>query len=213
MEIARIENDIQFLSGQSHSINFGDEPSQIHFGYGLATIKYGHNDPGESNINIYNELTASSVMFFDNLGKVGINNVTPDAELDVDGKIKTTELFVSDQIKIGTLETASEYALAVNGTIGCEKIEVKIESNWPDFVFEDDYQHLSLKETEDFIKSNKHLPGVPSAADVEKNGIELGEMNAILLQKIEELTLLMIEQQKVVECQQKEIDNLMKQID
>lgn len=58
---------------------------------------------------------------------------------------------------------------------------------------------MSLKETERFIKQYGHLPNVPSAAEVEKEGIELGEMNAILLQKIEELTLYVIELQKQID--------------
>jgi hypothetical protein len=75
-------------------------------------------------------------------------------------------------------------------------------------VFEKDYSLMSLQETETFIKENKHLPNIPSAAEVEENGIQLGEMNALLLQKIEELTLHMIEQQKLIEELQKSLFEL-----
>ncbi|MBR4838393.1 MAG: hypothetical protein IK004_08165 [Bacteroidales bacterium] len=68
-----------------------------------------------------------------------------------------------------------------------------------DFVFDNNYHLMSLKDTESFIKQNGHLPNVPSAAEVEKGGIELGEMNAVLLQKIEELTLYVIELEKKIE--------------
>lgn len=71
-------------------------------------------------------------------------------------------------------------------------------NDWPDYVFDDNYEMRSLGETEQYIKENGHLPGVPSAAEVETSGIELGEMNRILLQKIEELTLQLIELQNKI---------------
>jgi hypothetical protein len=96
-------------------------------------------------------------------------------------------------ISIGT--TVASEKLSVKGKIRAQ--EVKVEMNgWSDFVFAKDYKLPSLKETEKHIKENGHLPGIPSAAEVEKNGIELGDMNAKLLQKIEELTLYLIEMKK-----------------
>lgn len=99
-------------------------------------------------------------------------------------------------VGIGTTSPQSE--LAVNGTVTSKKVKVTA-SGWADFVFEPGYQLPSLKEVEAFIKENKHLPEVPSAATVEKDGQDLGEMNKILLQKVEELTLHMIQQQKEIE--------------
>jgi hypothetical protein len=90
----------------------------------------------------------------------------------------------------------SGYDLYVEGGIRATSVKVDAYANWPDFVFESSYDLLSLKETEQYIQENKHLPGVPSAAEVTEEGIELAEMNAILLQKIEELTLHLIEMQK-----------------
>jgi len=71
---------------------------------------------------------------------------------------------------------------------------VKSQSNWSDFVFKKDYELPSLEEVSSFIREKGHLPDVPSAESVEKNGIHLGNMDATLLQKIEELTLYAIEQ-------------------
>lgn len=116
-------------------------------------------------------------------------------------------------VGIGTNNTG-DYKLAVNGVIGCKELKVEISSaiwNWPDFVFKPDYDLPSLLEIDAFIRNNGHLPGVPSAEYVKKNGISVGEMQATLLQKIEELTLLMIEQQKQIAKQQKEIEELKKQ--
>ena len=97
-------------------------------------------------------------------------------------------------VGIGTIETGT-HKLAVEGTIGAR--EIKVEANgWSDFVFNKDYKLKDLEEVENFIEENNHLPDVPSEKDVLENGIQLGEMDATLLQKIEELTLYMIEQNK-----------------
>lgn len=105
---------------------------------------------------------------------------------------------------IGT-ESTFGYKLAVNGTIGATEVKVENTSAWPDYVFEKGYNLLPLKEVETFIAENKHLPEIPSEAEVMKNGINLGEMDAKLLQKIEELTLYLIEQNKKIEELQKKV--------
>jgi hypothetical protein len=91
-----------------------------------------------------------------------------------------------------------EYRLWVEGGIRTEKVKVDIASvnGWADYVFAEDYVLMPIEELEAFIKENKHLPGVPSAEEVVENGVELAEMNKILLEKIEELTLRLIELEK-----------------
>lgn len=103
-----------------------------------------------------------------------------------------------------------DYQLYVEKGIRTEKVKVDAKGNWPDFVFEDNYTLPSLMEVEQFITTNKHLPNVPSAAEVETEGVDLGEMDKILLQKIEELTLYTIEQQKQLELLKKELELLKK---
>ena len=94
---------------------------------------------------------------------------------------------------IGTTNPSNR--LEVNGTIRSK--EVKVEASpWPDYVFEEDYDLRSLEETEAYIKENKHLPEIPSAKEMEVNGVELGEMNMLLLKKVEELTLYLIQSNK-----------------
>lgn len=102
--------------------------------------------------------------------------------------------------------------LTVDGTILAKEVRVAISTSthWADYVFDKGYKLMPLKEVEAFIQSNKHLPEVPSSADVEKNGIDVTEISATLLKKIEELTLYTIELQKKLEDQQKEINNLKK---
>lgn len=98
-------------------------------------------------------------------------------------------------VGIGTTSTGTN-KLAVEGTIAARRIKVTQAGTWPDFVFEPDYKLTSLTTIDAYIKENKHLPDVPSAAEVAKEGLDVGELNKILLQKIEELTLHMIEQEK-----------------
>lgn len=88
-----------------------------------------------------------------------------------------------------------EYRLAVNGNVRAHSIKVETQ-NWPDYVFTKDYKLLGLSEIEQFIAKNGHLPGIPSAVQIKKDGVNLGEMNAKLLEKIEELTLHLIEMEK-----------------
>jgi hypothetical protein len=91
---------------------------------------------------------------------------------------------------IGTsnfVDGADIYRLAVKGAIRADR--VKVYTTWADFVFEKDYNLSTLEEVEKHIQENGHLKDIPSAKEVEENGIELGEMNKKLLQKIEELTL------------------------
>jgi len=93
--------------------------------------------------------------------------------------------------KFGLGVTNPTDKMEVNGKIRAQEIKVEM-ANWPDYVFKKDYQLPTLEETESQIKLNGHLPGIPSAAEVKANGIEVGEMNAKLLKKIEELTLHLI---------------------
>ncbi len=102
--------------------------------------------------------------------------------------------------KLGIGKSNPTAKLHVNGNIIAEEIKVENVTG-ADFVFTPDYILMPLQEIEAFVKQNHHLPEVPSAAEMEANGVELGKMNMLLLQKIEELTLLMIQQQKQIEQQ------------
>src|SRR5690606_31385146 len=101
-------------------------------------------------------------------------------------------------VGIGT--TTPDEKLSVNGKIHAKEVRVDL-IGWPDYVFNKDYNLPTLKEVEEHIKTNGHLINIPNAKDVEEKGILLGEMNAKLLEKIEELTLYTIQQQKELEAQ------------
>lgn len=117
--------------------------------------------------------SGSDINFFvsNSSGNVGIGTIVPDAKLTVKGDIHTQEVTVDLQ-----------------GAVV------------PDFVFEEDYVLKTLEETEEYIHANKHLPEIPSASEMEENGFELKEMDLKLLQKVEELTLYLIEQNKEIKA-------------
>jgi hypothetical protein len=98
-------------------------------------------------------------------------------------------------IGMGATAIPAGAKLAVAGKVVCKEIEVTL-TGLPDYVFSSDYKLRSLYDVENFINTNKHLPDVPSAKEVVENGLNLGDMNATLLQKVEELTLYMIQLQK-----------------
>ena len=105
--------------------------------------------------------------------------------------------------KVGIGTDNPQTLLAVNGTITSKEVKVTLDG-WSDFVFKNDYKLKNLNEVETFITENKHLPNVPTEKEVKENGVNLGEMNKILLEKVEELTLYMIEQNKRIENLEKE---------
>jgi hypothetical protein len=132
-------------------------------------------------------------------GFVGIGlatSVVPQAKLHVQG----TSYFTDNMVVGASLPTPFSVGgvnakLSVKGIIVAEKLKVTL-TGWPDYVFDDSYQLPSLETVEAYIKTNKHLANVPSAEEVEKNGLDVGDNNAALLRKVEELTLYLIEQNK-----------------
>ena len=107
-------------------------------------------------------------------------------------------LRIKDNGNVGIGTSSPQNLLDVNGTIRAK--EIKVESGWADFVFKPGYQLKPLSEVEQFISTNGHLPEVPTAKEVEQNGVNLGEMNTKLLQKVEELTLYLIEKDKKIKA-------------
>ena len=111
----------------------------------------------------------------------------------------------------------SEYRLFVRGGILAEEVRIRTYSNWPwpDYVFADDYKLMPLNEVEQYIGDNGHLPNMPSAKEVEEEGLELGNIVKLQQEKIEELTLHLIDQEKEIEqlkAKNKEIDELKAQV-
>jgi hypothetical protein len=155
------------------------------YGIGMSFKHIDGTTPGKQYfLNVWFGGERRRALAFDYLGNVGIGTDVPDAKLTVKGTVHTQEVRVD-----------------LTGAVA------------PDYVFAADYKLPSLAEVSDYIHKNKHLPEVPSASDMEANGVNLKEMNMILLKKIEELTLYVIEQSKKMDEQHKEILLLKKELE
>jgi hypothetical protein len=166
----------------------------------------GYSATGSSNVFIGNYAGYNEP----NSNRLSINNNSTTIPL-IYGKFKNTQGSEEEenQVGINTISIPAGFTFAVGGKAVCEEVKVALRNSsliWPDFVFNDEYCLPSLKEVEKHIKEKGHLQNIPSALDVLKDGIFVGEMNAKLLQKIEELTLYALQQQKELE-QQKEKNN------
>ncbi len=118
-----------------------------------------------------------------------------------------TSLFLQAGGNVGIGTTAPQNKLDVNGTIHAKEVKVDL-TGWSDFVFAPTYKLKTLAEVETYIKTQGHLPEIPSATEVEKNGVNVGEMQTKLLQKVEELTLYVIEKDKQLSEQDKKYQKL-----
>lgn len=168
----------------------------------------------------------NSPQFFINHANVGISTTNPTAKLHVNCSsgtafkvehISNSDWEQASVIKINRDKTKAlsvyneftneeVFAIWGNGVLNARKVyaeEVEIRNDalgiyWADYVFSDEYSLKSLSEVESFIEEHNHLPGIPSSEEVKKNGIEISKMQALLLEKIEELTLYIIEQDKLI---------------
>lgn len=199
----------KIITGATQTEFMGQSSSSINF-FSESTWTTNNLQSGISFFTRYYGTTATERMRISSSGNIGIGTINPAYKLEVNGTamINGTALF-SDKVGIGyTPPTEGKYRLYVMGGIKSEEVIVELSSNWPDYVFEPGYKLQTLFEVESYIKINNHLPDTPSATFVEKEGINLGEMDAILLKKIEELTLYVIELKKENAQQQTEIFEL-----
>jgi len=113
---------------------------------------------------------------------------------------------------IGIGNTNPTEKLSVNGNIKAKKI-IATQSGWADYVFDKEYKLMNLKDLSTYIEKNKHLPEIPSTKDIQANGVDVGNNQALLLKKIEELTLYIIEEHKTINEQQKQIVEQNKRIE
>lgn len=138
--------------------------------------------------------------------KVGIGLSNPKYRLDVKGVFNMRTAYNSPSFKINDrnfLELDEKGQFVLNSF----KMKYENEKQWSDRVFEENYQLMSLKDVEKFITRNNHLPNVPSATEVVKTGVAMDEMVSKLLEKVEELTLYTIQQQKEIEALKRELKN------
>lgn len=175
---------------------WASEPNWTYYGTGI-----GYNVNGSPYYGrIDNTRGSSYVRFLPGETKFQFQNTSG---INVDAMT----ILESGKVGIGISNITTEALLTVNGIIHAREIKVSLEG-LADYVFNSDYSLMPLPEVEKFVKENKHLPEIPSANEVQKNGLSVGEMQNKLLQKIEELTLYVIELQKTNEKQSAEIEEL-----
>lgn len=151
--------------------------------------------------NFYGE-TNNSINFYRGGGVIG-GYMT----FCTDNNNEQMRIAINGNVGIGTI--APDEKLTVKGNIHTREVRVDMAGPLvPDYVFADDYKLKSLQEIEDYVKEHKHLPEIPSAKEIENNGLKLGEMNMALLKKMEEMTLYMIEQNKQIKNLEKKIETL-----
>ena len=152
-------------------------------------------------------VNTNNILFLNDNGKVGVNTANPTAQLTVNGKT-----VIGDP---ATVTMPGNYNLYVQNGILTEKLRVGLvnTADWADYVFAADYKLRSLSDVETFVNANKHLPEVPSACEVVEKGVDMVEMDAALLKKIEELTLYTIKQEKQIAEQNKRLQRLEKKLE
>ncbi|MCL9806060.1 hypothetical protein NAT51_11025 [Flavobacterium amniphilum] len=175
-------------SGDSEEIGSGN----VFIGYNV-----GSRETGNDKLMIDNTDSSTSLIWGD----------FANDRLKFNGKVGIGYGFSNYPSTSGTVNV-SNYNLFVKGGILTEQVRVTLQSTWADYVFKKDYRLPTLTEVENHIATKGHLINVPSAEEVKNNGIELGEMSKIQQEKIEELTLYVIEQNKINEKQAKEIKEL-----
>jgi hypothetical protein len=144
--------------------------------------------PTDTSLILWSNSGANNYLVFQpSWGNTGVGTYTPNAKLHVNG----TMLIGGNSDRIAT-----GYNLSVAGKIIAEEVKVQLKASWPDYVFADNYNLMPIEDLEKSIRQHKHLPNIPAAAEVEKEGISLGDMNKRLMEKVEELTLYIIDLNK-----------------
>jgi len=169
------------------SSNYEAQPTQwfqINNRNNFTRLRFRSADNADSQFTLYDKFQGENFVFLDD-GAGSIGFYMPKENTKV--CIGTTSFTDGTDV----------YSLSVNGNVRAKR--VKVYTTWADYVFEDGYKLPTLEEVEKYIAEEGHLQDIPSAAEVEVKGIELGEMNKLLLQKVEELTLYVIELNKQVQ--------------
>ncbi|WP_431212101.1 hypothetical protein ACQ86N_41145 [Puia sp. P3] len=180
----------------------------------------GVSHPAHTGMKFYaNNFGAIPIMSLMQDGTVGIGTASPAAQLHTTGSVRfagltndntQTRVLVSDANGNLFYRVLNTWAVnsAFDGQITAKNIRLAPSSGWPDYVFARKYPLRSLDDLEKYIDENNHLPDMRSAEEVEKKGIDVGETQAALLKRIEELTLYIIQQNKTLKDQQQQIDEL-----
>ena len=170
---------------------------------------------GIPNVSVnYLENGAASSIEFSEIGGIFFQTAPSGQANDLVSFSRPLTLTPSGHVAMGGTSFVEDYQLTVTGGIITDRIKIAEQGSedWPDYVFGEDYQLMSLAEVEAFIEENNHLPNVPSAAEVQENGQDLSQMNKVLLEKVEELTLYNIQLAKESKSLQEESKAMLEQL-
>lgn len=147
--------------------------------------------PTDTSLVLWSNSNSNNYLVFQpSWGNTGVGTYTPNAKFHLNGAM----LVGNNSQRIAT-----GYEVSVDGEIMCENLTMQNSTSWPDYVFESDYKLMPLADLEKSIRQNKHLPNVPSAAEVDAHGINMGVMSKAYMEKIEELTLYIIQLKKEID--------------
>ncbi|MBL7733121.1 MAG: hypothetical protein JNM88_18260, partial [Chitinophagaceae bacterium] len=174
-------------SSYGRTVNFGG--TGVNFYTSNEAAFGGAIFPTDTSLVMWSNSGANNYLVFQpSWGNTGVGTYTPNAKFHVNG----AQLIGGNSAVIAT-----GYSLSVDGKIIAEEVKVQLSTSWPDYVFDEGYKLMPIEDLEKSIRENKHLPNIPSAAEVTaENGIQLGEMNRKLVEKVEELTLYIIQLKK-----------------
>ncbi|MEM6805443.1 MAG: hypothetical protein AAF696_28860, partial [Bacteroidota bacterium] len=202
------DNGSTYLSNSSNGDNFFLKSTgrDVEFG---GNVSFG----GLSGLSDFTLNSPTSLYFAidsDNNSGGGENNSIVFGRNDTDGGganfSEIMRIDESGQVGVGAITIPSAYKFAVDGKIIAEEIKVELSTSWPDYVFASNYNLMPLDEVKEYIEEENHLPNVPSAEEIKKEGgVELGEMNRKLMEKVEELTLYIIQEHDRIDDIQKEL--------
>lgn len=169
------------------------------------------------NVMIWNRALTTeeqNILINENLGYPDFT-ATPDPDSNVGSESQVwstdgnTAYYSAGNVAVGTTTVPDGFQMAVDGKLITEEVKVQLSGDWPDYVLAKGYELPTLQQVEEHIKEKGHLINIPSASEVEANGMELGDMNKLLLEKIEELTLYILQQER----QQKRLDQKTRQLE
>ncbi len=191
--------DVNAVEGNSTSIaGYGTGVKGVGGFIGIYGV--GNGSTGRNNYGIYGESSGSTSHNYGvhasangpssatNIGVYG----TATGGTDNWGGYFDTKVFI-DELRVGSELMATGYKVNVDGKIICEELRVQNSTDWPDYVFDDGYNLMPIDEMEKSIIENKHLPGIPSASEVKEKGLHLGDMQVRMMEKIEQLSLYIID--------------------
>lgn len=196
------DNDTWIINGG----NINRPTGTVSIGYdGSTSPTLNLYAPTNSYIRFHNSNTGTSLLDgmwhgYSNASAFYTWNYESTPQIWGNSGVESMRLDASGNLMLGVTTAPAGYKLSVDGNIICEELRVEVSGSWPDYVFGDEYKLMALGELHNFISDNKHLPNIPAAAELEESGIAVGEMQKKMMEKIEELTLYILMQDKRIKA-------------